>query len=120
MTVQRLLIRRGADLWEVLEPEQVYYLEAQDDETLIRRRDADPLVDTRSLSELAAALKPIGFQRIHRSYVVNLARVRQIRRREEGRDWEVRMDPPVNSLLPVSRGLLPELLAALGASDEAD
>lgn len=115
MTIQRLVIRRESGLYEILEPDDVYYLEAREDDTLVRRRDAEPLFDMRSITDLASALEPFGFLRIHRSYAINLARVRQIQRRGRGRDWEVRMDPPVNRVLPVSRRSLPVLLAALGA-----
>ena len=52
---------------------------------------------------------PHGFLQIHREYVVNLRRIRLIRRRDEGRDWEVTLEPPVNRVLPVSRGALAEL-----------
>jgi hypothetical protein len=43
-----------------------------------------------------------------------IARVRQVRRREDGRDWEVRMQSPVNRILPVSREGWETLRKALG------
>ncbi len=39
---------------------------------------------------------------IHRSWAVNLRRVREIRPAADG-GWEVKLDPPVNRVLPVSR-----------------
>jgi len=39
---------------------------------------------------------------IHRSWAVNLRRVREIRPAAGG-GWEVKLDPPVNRVLPVSR-----------------
>jgi DNA-binding LytR/AlgR family response regulator len=42
--------------------------------------------------------------RIHRSYLLNLDRVREIRlRRGDPNDWEVKLDRPVNAVLPISR-----------------
>jgi DNA-binding LytR/AlgR family response regulator len=57
--------------------------------------------------------QPHGFQRIHREYAVNLRWVREVRRRRRGRDWEVKMEPPVHRVLPVSRSEWPKLEAAL-------
>jgi len=52
------------------------------------------------------------FLRIHRNHAVNLARIREIRRRKGRDDWEVKLEPPVNRVLPVSRGRLETLLNA--------
>jgi len=59
-------------------------------------------IDVRQLSELIDAFRPHGFAQIHRSWAVNLRRVREIRPASEG-GWEVKLDPPVNQVLPVSR-----------------
>ena len=47
-------------------------------------------------------LTPLGFVRIHRSFLVNPDRILELRRRRDGRGWEVVMAPPVNRVLPVS------------------
>jgi len=60
----------------------------------------------RGLGELLAHLEDRGFVRIHRSYVVNLARLRELRLQRDGVDWEVKLEPPVNRVLPVSRSEL--------------
>jgi len=54
------------------------------------------------LDDLVARLPAPPLLRVHRSFAVNLDRARQIRRRPSG-DWELRLDPPVNKLLPVAR-----------------
>ena len=56
----------------------------------------------RQLSELIDAFEPLGFAQIHRSWAVNLRLVREIRPSADG-GWEVKLDPPVNRVLPVSR-----------------
>ena len=58
--------------------------------------------DVRQISEFIDAFEPFGFAQIHRSWAVNLRRVREIRLAPNG-GWEVRLDLPVNRVLPVSR-----------------
>jgi len=94
----------------VVDPHDVYYLEARGDETDIRLRGASRLLDVRSLGEVMKDLGPAGFVRIHRNHAVNPGRVREIRL--AGRAWQVQLEPPVNKVLPVSRGSLATLLQA--------
>jgi len=85
-----------------VDPQDIYFLEAEGGETLVRTRHARPLTDVRQLSELIDAFEPLGFAQIHRSWAVNLRRVREIRPASDG-GREVKLDPPVNRVLPVSR-----------------
>jgi len=94
----------------VVDAHDVYYLEAQRDETDVRLRGARRLLDVRSLGEVMKDLGPAGFVRIHRNHAVNPGRVREIRL--AGRAWQVQLEPPVNKVLPVSRGSLATLLQA--------
>jgi DNA-binding LytR/AlgR family response regulator len=85
-----------------VDPQEIYLLEAEGGETLVRTRHAQPLTDVRQLSTLLGAFEPHGFVQVHRSWAVNLRRVREIRPAPGG-GWEVKLDPPVNRVLPVSR-----------------
>jgi len=85
-----------------VDPQEIYLLEAEGGETLVRLRHAKPLVDVRQLSELFDVFEAVGFALIHRSWAVNLRRVREIRPAPDG-GWEVKLEPPVNRVLPVSR-----------------
>jgi DNA-binding LytR/AlgR family response regulator len=85
-----------------VDPQEIYLLEAEGGETLVRTRHAQPLTDVRQISELIDVFGPHGFVQIHRSWAVNLRRVREIRPASDG-GWEVKLDPPVNRVLPVSR-----------------
>ena len=98
----------------VVDVHDVYYLEAQGDETDIRLRSARGLRDVRSLGEVMKDLGPAGFVRIHRNHAVNPGRVREIRL--VGRAWQVQLESPVNKVLPVSRGSLTALLQTYGRS----
>jgi len=96
-----------------VDPQEIYHLEAEGGETLMRTRYAQPLTDVRQLSELIDAFEPLGFARIHRSWAVNLRRVREIRPAPEG-GWEVKLNPPVNRVLPVSRRRISALWKRFG------
>ncbi len=85
-----------------VDPREIYLVEADGGETLVRARHARTLTDVRQLGELFNFLAPFGFAMIHRSWAVNLRRVREIRPAADG-GWEVKLDPPVNRVLPVSR-----------------
>ena len=73
-----------------------------------------PLRDVRSLSEVLRFFPAGLFVQLHRSYAINVDRVAEVRRRSTSRDWEVRLEPPVNRILPVARGRGAALCAAFG------
>lgn len=87
-----------------VETEEVFFLEAVGDETEVRTRGRRRLRDVRSLAEVLAHFPQGLFVRVHRSYAVNADRVAEVRRRPGGRDWELKLEPPVNRVIPVSRG----------------
>lgn len=98
----------------VVKPDDVYLLEADRNDTIVRKRSRRTIRDVRQLGQIAAVFSRHGFHRIHDKWCVNLRRVREIRRQRDGRDWEVVMQPPVNRVLPVSRARLPGLLRHFG------
>ena len=98
----RLLVRSASDRWPAVALAEIYFVEAEGDDSWIRLRARKRLRDARRLAELEKLLVPHGFVRIHRSYMVNPARVRELRRRDAAEGWEVVMMPPVNRVLPVS------------------
>ena len=117
MTLDRVLlhVRRGSRLVKrAVDPADVYFLEADGGDTLVRLRGSRPVRDVRRLAEVAPLFEPFGFLTIHRAYAVNLRRVHELRPRDEGDDWEVKLDPPVNRVLPVARGELARVEAAFG------
>ena len=112
--IDKVLVHIGESVRKPIDPAEVYYLEAVGDETLIRTRSRRSLRDVRSLGELQPDFEPFGFVRIHKNHAVNLERIREIRRRKIGADWELKLDPPVNRILPISRNALKMLLGAFG------
>ena len=110
----RLLLHLGPGLRQAIESDDVYFVEAKGDDTEVRTRAARALKDVRPIGALEAPFLRHGFLRTHRNYLVNPRHVRRIRRRPQGEDWEVTLDPAVNVVLPVSRSALRALWAAFG------
>ena len=97
-----------------VEPDEVFLLEADGDESRVRTRGRRRLRDIRSLGEVLARFPSRLFVQVHRSSAVNIDRVAEVRLRENGRDWELRLEPPVNSVVPIGRTRLAALWAAYG------
>ncbi len=98
------------------DPREIFFVEADRGDSLVRLRGRKRLRDVRELGEIEELLAPHGFFRIHRDTLVNLRRVRDIRPAGDGGGdgWEVKLDPPVNRVLPVSRRRASDLFAAFG------
>ena len=107
----RLLLRLGPDRWRAVDLEDVYFVEAEGDDSVVRLRSRRVLRDVRRLAQIEEILAPAGFVRIHRSYLVNPTRVLELRRRDAARGHEVVLEPPVNRVLPVSEDRLDALRA---------
>ncbi len=116
MVPNRILVHISRSEHRVLDPDDVYYLRARRGETEIRLRSRTPLVDVRPIGEVAPLFEPFGFVRIHREHAVNIAHVRLLRLQADGRDWELKLEPPVNRVLPIARDRLEGLRTVLGES----
>jgi DNA-binding LytR/AlgR family response regulator len=97
----------------LLEIDKIYYIQAEGDDCLVRTARKKAYNHVEPLDEVETRLPSPPFFRIHRSYIVNLDRVLELRTRGE-RDYEVKMDPPVNKVLPVSRRRYGKLAEVLG------
>jgi two-component system LytT family response regulator len=86
------------------------WVEAQDYCVLVHTGKTSYLLRD-SIRRLEPRLAAHGFVRVHRSAIVNLARVRELRRPAQ-REWLVVLDGGVE--LPVSRRLRPEIQRRLG------
>lgn len=110
----RLLVEVERDRFLAVEVGDVYHLAAHGEKTLVRTRGKRPTFAVHRLGDLADTLPSPPFLRIHRSHVVNLDHVREVRRQADGVDWEVKLDPPVNAVLPVARDRMDALFRGLG------
>ena len=86
MVPNRILIHISRTEHRVLDPNDVYLLNARGGETEIRLRSRTPLVDVRPIGEVAPMFEPFGFVRIHREHAVNIAHIRLLRLQSDGRD----------------------------------
>jgi DNA-binding LytR/AlgR family response regulator len=109
---RRLVVETRGGVSLLFDPSQVFYLEVDGHDTLVRTARKRPYRSTRRVADLLARLPTPPFFRCHESFVVNLAKVRSIE--AAGRDRRLRLDPPVNRLLPVARGRVAALYRALG------
>jgi DNA-binding LytR/AlgR family response regulator len=112
MATMKVLVHVGDGERRVVESASIFFVEAQGGDTRIRQRGKRLLRDVRELGEIERAWRRHGFVRIHDDYLVNPARILKIRKRSDGRQWEVIMGPPVNSVIPVSRRRVEALWAA--------
>jgi DNA-binding LytR/AlgR family response regulator len=110
----RMLIHVARDRRRAFDPRDIYFLEATGETTLVRLRSSRRLRDARTLGEIVPLLASFGVVRVHRNHAVNVRHVLEVRRRAGESDWEVKLEPPVNRILPVSRAHLKELWKAFG------
>jgi two-component system LytT family response regulator len=110
----RFLAQVDEDRFELLETADIFHVEAEGGESLVRTRRARRRRVVESLGELVGRLPSPPFFRAHRSHLVNLDRVREVRRRSDGQGWELRLDPPVNTIVPLSRSRAAALFQLLG------
>ena len=111
----RIAVKVSNRRFVLLDADEIYFLESDGHDTWVRTARKTRLRSVRSLGELEKTLRPLGFSRVHKSYLVNLDRVREVRlRRGDDNDWELKLDPPVNSVLPVGREHLAGLRRVLG------
>jgi two-component system, LytTR family, response regulator LytT len=96
---------------ELLDFDQVYYVQADGDYSRVHTYDRSYL-STSALGELAQRLGP-GFARVHRSYVVNLAKVSGIRRASPDR-FRLQLADASGTELDVARRQSRELRGRLG------
>lgn len=94
---------------------EIGWVEAQDYCVLVHIAKTSYLLRD-SIRRLEPRLAAHGFLRVHRSALVNLARVRELRRPTQ-RDWYIVLDDGTE--LPVSRRLRPEIQRQLGRLGES-
>jgi DNA-binding LytR/AlgR family response regulator len=108
-------VRSGPGRFLLLEPDEIFYVQAEGDDVLVRTARKSCYLGTRRLSAWEQRLGSVGFLRVHRSYLVNLKRVREVRLREDDpNDWELKLAPPVNIVLPIGRAYVASVRGVLG------
>lgn len=107
----RLAVRCGAR-YVVFDPSRVSAVLAQDHYATLLHEGRE-LLSEESLDALQRRLDPDAFFRVHRSALVNLAFLRELRRVGDRRYVAILADP-AETRVPVSRDRLPDLKRRLG------
>ena len=111
--VRRLPVKGAGGSIDLIEIDGIFYLEARGEDTLIRTKRKKPYKSVHRLGELAKKLPAPAFVRCHKEYIVNLNRVRSFISRTT-RDYDLRLDPPVNRRIPIGRDRLEAIRKILG------
>lgn len=78
------LISKAGDNHYLLSPEDLYYVKADLSEVIFRSKDGFSYYP-KKISDVEALLEPHGFLRIHRSYLINLNRVKEMETIDQSR-----------------------------------
>lgn len=80
---KRILGKRGDKLY-LINPDDIFYIKADLDEVIIKIKDADAYV-RRKIGDLETLLGNKNFFRIHRSYIVNVDKIKSMRSVEQSK-----------------------------------
>jgi DNA-binding LytR/AlgR family response regulator len=96
----------------LLRPPEIAFAESEGNDVWLSTDQGRLRAAAQGLDRLDGELAPAGFLRVHRRYVVNLERVREV---ERGRGGELTlvMDDPTTTMVPVSRRNAPGVRRAL-------
>ena len=96
----------------LLQVEDIFFVMAKDDYSYLHT-DGERYLSTISLAQLERKLEPNGFYRVHRRYLVNLSRVREVVPMYGG-TLLLTLDDKAATQVPVSRRRVPSLKKTLG------
>ena len=111
--MRRLPVKYADGSIDLIEIEGIFYLEAQGEDTLIRTKRKKAYKSIQRLGDLAKKLPAPVFVRCHREFIVNLNRVRMLIPRKS-KDYDLRLDPPVNRRIPIARNRFENIRKVLG------
>jgi ABC-2 type transport system ATP-binding protein len=96
----------------LFDPMEIYFVESQEGNSYIHVKEGRFLC-TFTLNELQEKLKPFGFFRCHRSYIINLQRVREVITWTRN-SYSLILDNKEKSSVPLSKGRYEELKEIVG------
>jgi sigma-54 dependent transcriptional regulator, acetoin dehydrogenase operon transcriptional activator AcoR len=103
------------DRWVVLDPGEIRFVEADHNNIWLMSDRGRLLAATRGLYRLEKQLADQGFLRVHRRFLVNLSRIREIEQGFKGTLFLV-TQTRTHEIVPVARRQIPSLRQALGMS----
>jgi sigma-54 dependent transcriptional regulator, acetoin dehydrogenase operon transcriptional activator AcoR len=111
-TPPRRLVAQRDSRMVLLRLEEVAFAESEGNDAWLCTDQGRLRAATQGLDRLDSDLADAGFLRVHRRYVVNLDRIREIERGAKG-ELSLVMDDPASTLVPVSRRNAPSVRRAL-------
>ncbi len=113
----RLLLNRVValrdDRWVLLDPREIRFAEADRNNVWLTSDQGRLLAAARGLDHLEHQLTDKGFLRVHRRFLVNLGRVREVEQGFKGTLY-LATDVQAREVVPVSRRHAPQLRQVLG------
>jgi hypothetical protein len=103
------------DRWVVLDPGEIRYVEADHNNIWLMSDRGRLLAASRGLDRLEKQLADQGFLRVHRRFLVNLGRIREIEQGFKGSLFLV-TQTRTHEIVPVARRHIPTLRQTLGMS----
>jgi sigma-54 dependent transcriptional regulator, acetoin dehydrogenase operon transcriptional activator AcoR len=101
------------DRWVLLDPREIRFAEADHNNVWLTSDQGRLLAATRGLDRLEEELRDKGFLRVHRQFLVNLGRVREVEQGFRG-TLLLGTDARTRESVPVARRHLPHVRHALG------
>jgi sigma-54 dependent transcriptional regulator, acetoin dehydrogenase operon transcriptional activator AcoR len=101
------------DRWVLLDPREIRFAEADHNKVWLMSDQGRLLAATRGLDRLEQQLEDRGFLRVHRRFLVNLGRVREIEHGFKGTLLLI-TDARSHETVPVARRHAPQLRQSVG------
>jgi hypothetical protein len=111
-TQPRRLVAMRENRMVLLQLPEVSFAESEGNDVWLSTDQGRLRAASQSLDKLETELGDVGFLRVHRRYVVNLSRVREVERGLKG-ELSLVMDDRSNEMVPVSRRSAPGVRRAL-------
>jgi hypothetical protein len=111
--IPRRVIALRQDRWVLLEPAEIRFAEADHNNVWLMSDQGRLLAATRGLDHLEQQLEDKGFLRVHRRFLVNLSRIREIEQGFKGSLF-LHTDTRTHETIPVARRHTPCVRRALG------
>ena len=111
--VARRVVALRQDRWVLLEPTEIRFAEVDRNNVWLMSDQGRLLAATRGLDRLEQQLKDKGFLRVHRRFLVNLNRIREIEQGFQGSLF-LHTDTRHHESIPVARRHVADVRLALG------
>nr|WP_251125344.1 LytTR family DNA-binding domain-containing protein [Exiguobacterium sp. s43] len=96
----------------LLDPPEIDFIESQDGQSILHSQ-SDQFPSVFTMNELETRLTPYGFFRCHRSYLVNLQRVREVITYTKN-SFSLILDDSEKTTIPLSKTKMAELKTMMG------